>query len=83
MTAGLRALPCAAGAALFLAAAAAAQSPRTGADTFPVVTLPGTELRHMRAEVRAGEPITAGRPSRPRTDERQKSDSTARIHGPT
>jgi predicted alpha/beta superfamily hydrolase len=49
MTAGLRALVCAAGAALLPATAAFAQTPRAGADTFPVVTLPGTQLRHLHS----------------------------------
>jgi len=43
-----RALASAAGVAL-LPLAALAQTPAAGADTFPVVTLPGTQLRHMRS----------------------------------
>jgi predicted alpha/beta superfamily hydrolase len=45
----LRALTCAAGASFSLAAAAGAQTRGAGADTFPVVTLPGTQLRHLRS----------------------------------
>ena len=45
----LRALVCAAGTAFLPAAASVAQSPGAGADTSSVVTLPGTELRHLRS----------------------------------
>ena len=48
-TTSVRALACAAGASLFAAGALPAQTARTGADTFPVVTLPGTQLRHLHA----------------------------------
>ena len=48
-TASLRALACAAGASFLAAGALPAQTARTGADTFPVVTLPGTQLRHLHA----------------------------------
>jgi len=49
MKTGLRALLCAAGASLFPAAAVVAQASRTSADSFPVVTLPGTQLRHLHS----------------------------------
>jgi predicted alpha/beta superfamily hydrolase len=48
-TAVLRALAYAAGAACVSAGALPAQTTPTGADTFPVVTLPGTQLRHLRS----------------------------------
>lgn len=49
LTAGLRAPLCAAAASFLFAAAAVAQAPGTGADTVPVVTLPGTRLRHLHS----------------------------------
>jgi len=45
----LTALGCGAVVSLLSAGAAPAQTARTGADTFPVVTLPGTQLRHMHS----------------------------------
>ena len=45
----LRALALAGGALLLTCGAAQAQNPRAAADTLPVVTLPGTELRHLHS----------------------------------
>lgn len=50
MLPALRSLAGAACAAAVLCAAAAAQTPGTRPDSFPAVTLPGTQLRHLHSE---------------------------------